>query len=276
MNISQFENLKPEGIDDAVDRIRDLMRQITATGVGFVLENEDAATCIYHVFTGRTTHNIVATRKIPYKLGDQETSFYYEILAIDKYNIGHVLSLRFLYDLNDLEPMCSIVTGLTWRFHDDEGDLRFCDPQDYVMVYISALDIVGNGKGLYRLGFPSTECDLVYDVPFPTLLVNGEIAEGNDISNLVRELLHIEYASNQFGAVSSEIDSVRSAFMDAIEKADQMASNAIIVFGIHENNNIPVEDVLNYMEFPAAFRPQLRSAVSRLVEFDPYKKRRQK
>lgn len=276
MNTKIFENLKPEGIDEAVDRIGDLMRQITATGVGFVLDNEDAATQIYQIITGRTTHRIVATRKNPFKLGYQETSFYYEILAIDKYDIGHVLSLRFLYDLNDLDAMCSIVTGLTWRFHDDEGDLRFCDPQEYVMVYMSSLDIVGKGKGMYRLGFPSTECDLVYDVPFPTLLVNAEIAEDNEISMLARELLHIEYASNQFSAVSCEIDSVRSAFMDAIEKADQMAPNAIIVFGIHENNNIPVEDVLNYMEFPASFRPQLRSAVSRLVEFDPYKKRRQK
>ena len=91
MITKNFENLKPEGIDEAVNKIRNLMRQITATGVGFVLDNEDAATRIYHVFTGRTTHNIVATRKIPYKLCDQETSFYYEILAIDKYNIGQVL-----------------------------------------------------------------------------------------------------------------------------------------------------------------------------------------
>ncbi len=275
MITKNFENLKPEGIDEAVNKIRNLMRQITATGVGFVLDNEDAATRIYHVFTGRTTHNIVATRKIPYKLCDQETSFYYEILAIDKYNIGHVLSLRFLYDLNDLEPMCSIVTGNTWRFRDDKGDILFCDPQDYIMTYMSALDIVGNGKGLYRLGFPFTTSDLINDVPFPTLLVNGEIAEENNISKLVRELLHIDFTANQFEELSDEINSVRGAFIEAVEHTtDKMAGNALIVYGVHENNDIPVDDVLRYLEIPAPFHAQIKRAVDSLIEMDPYGKRK--
>lgn len=275
MITKNFENLKPEGIDEAVNKIRNLMRQITATGVGFVLDNEDAATRIYHVFTGRTTHNIVATRKIPYKLCDQETSFYYEILAIDKYNIGHVLSLRFLYDLNDLEPMCSIVTGNTWRFRDDKGNILFCDPQDYIMTYMSALDIVGNGKGLYRLGFPFTTSDLINDVPFPTLLVNGEIAEENNISKLVRELLHIDFTANQFEELSDEINSVRGAFIEAVEHTtDKMAGNALIVYGVHENNDIPVDDVLRYLEIPAPFHAQIKRAVDSLIEMDPYGKRK--
>ena len=90
MNTKQFENLKPEGIDEAVNRIRNLMRNLISTSIGFVLDNEDAASQIYQMITGRTTHRIVATRKIPYKLGDQEPAYYYEILAVDKYNIGHV------------------------------------------------------------------------------------------------------------------------------------------------------------------------------------------
>ena len=275
MNTKQFENLKPEGIDGAVNQIRKLMREITATGFGFVLDNEAAATRIYHVLTGRTTHKVVATRKVPYKLDDRETSYYYEILAIDKFSIGHVLSLRFLYDLDDLEPMCSVVTGITWRYRDDKGDLQFCDPLDYIMVYMSALDLVGHGKGVYQLGFPCTVSDLNYDVPFPTLLANGEIAEENDISMLIRELLHIEIEANEFDVLSDEINLVRSAFMEAVERStDKMAGNALIVYGIRENNDIPVDDILRYMEFPAPFHPQLRSAVRKLVELDIYKKRK--
>ena len=143
------------------------------------------------------------------------------------------------------------------------------------MVYMSALDIVGNGKGLYRLGFPCTTPDLIYDVPFPTFLVNGEFAEDNDISKLVRELIHVEFTADQFEELSDEINSVRKAFLEAVEKTtDKMAGNALIVYGVHENNDIPVEDVLRYMEFPAPFHPQLRSAVSRLIELDIYKKRK--
>lgn len=180
-----------------------------------------------------------------------------------------------MYDFNDFEQMCSIVTGITWRYRDDKGDLQFCDPQDYIMVYMSALDIVGNGKGLYRLGFPCTTPDLIYDVPFPTFLVNGEFAEDNDISKLVRELIHVEFTADQFEELSDEINSVRKAFLEAVEKTtDKMAGNALIVYGVHENNDIPVEDVLRYMEFPAPFHPQLRSAVSRLIELDIYKKRK--
>ena len=66
MNTKQFENLKPEGIGETVVRIRDLMRNLISTGMGFVLDNEDAATQIYQMITGRTTHRIVATRKTPF------------------------------------------------------------------------------------------------------------------------------------------------------------------------------------------------------------------
>ena len=94
------------------------------------------------------------------------------------------------------------------------------------MTYMSALDIVGNGKGLYRLGFPFTTSDLINDVPFPTLLVNGEIAEENNISKLVRELLHIDFTANQFEELSDEINSVRGAFIEAVEHTtDKMAGN---------------------------------------------------
>ena len=106
-------------------------------------------------------------------------------------------------------------------------------------------------------------------------VVNGEIAEDNDISMLIRELLHIEFAANKFHELSDEINSVRRAFVEAVEQStDKMAGNALIVYGIHENNDIPVDDILRYMEFPAPFHPQLRSAVSRLIELDIYKKRK--
>ena len=49
MNTKQFENLKPEGIGETVVRIRDLMRNLISTGMGFVLDNEDAATQIYQM-----------------------------------------------------------------------------------------------------------------------------------------------------------------------------------------------------------------------------------
>lgn len=273
MNTKQFENLKPEGIDEAVDRIRNLMRNLISTSIGFLLDNEDAATQIYQIITGRTTHRIVATRKTPFKLGDQEPAYYYEILAIDKYNIGHVLSIRFLQDTDDLEPMCGIVSGITWRYLDEDSELLFCDPQDYMMVYISYLDIMQKGKGVYRLGFHGVENELPYDAPFPTLLINTEVSEDSDASRLVRELLLVDYPAHQFEAVSKEIRSVQETIAQAFKDSDRMPANALIVFGIHENNDIPVEDVLRYLEIPAPFHTQLKNAVEGLIELDPYKKR---
>ena len=111
--------------------------------------------------------------------------------------------------------------------------------------------IMHKGKGVYLLGFYGVENDLPYDAPFPTLLINTEVSEDSDASRLVRELLLVDYPAHQFEAVSKEIRSVQEVITQAFKDSDQMPANAIIVFGIHENNDISVEDVLRYLEIPA-------------------------
>lgn len=272
MNLIQFNDLQPSGIADAVLQIRGLMRSLISKSVEFVLDNNCAAENIYRIFTGHRTHRVVATRKIPYQ-HEQQKAEYYEILAIDKYDIGHVLSIRFLCDPDDLETMCSMVSDLTWRYCDD-GDICYSYPRDYMVVGLSRLDIVNGGHGVYTVGCLGFSNDLPYDVPFPTMLVNGEIAEDNDVSRLARELMHIDYPASCFGDISQEINTVCDVMLQAVDGSEQMAANALIAVGVHENNDIPIDDILQYMEIPAVFRARLLRDIDKLIALDLYKKRR--
>ena len=47
MNLTQFNNLQPPGIADAVLQIRGLMRSLISKSVEFVLDNHSATANIY-------------------------------------------------------------------------------------------------------------------------------------------------------------------------------------------------------------------------------------
>lgn len=274
MDVTRFNHLEPQGIGEAVLQIRDLMRSLISKSVEFVLDNNCAAANIYQIFTGRRTHSVVETRKMPYQHG-QKSDFYYEILSIDGYGIGHVLSIRLLHEMDDIETICSMVSDRTWQYRNSDGDICFCNPWDYIIVCLSRLDIVNKGQGVYKLGFAGQPNDLPHDLPFPTLLINGEIFEDNDLSKLTRELLYIDYPAQHSSDVSKALNSVCDMMVKAVNETDQRAVHALIADGVHEHNNIPLDDILAYMEIPAVFYAQLRRDIDKLIELDLYKKRRQ-
>ena len=181
----------------------------------------EAAGVLYHALGGNCSHTVIAQQWRHAGYYSDEISKEIdccELLAMDKQERPHMMSIRLLDDLGELDTIKEHPRATIWEFT-HQGREMIGRAATMVLVYFTDAELP-NGKSVCRLGFPLLPDDIDHPAEFPTQIITTAVDDGSDLARLAQYLDHPDSDNEAYGALSKRVNRVRRIW-ETIEKSRQ-------------------------------------------------------
>lgn len=187
--------------------------EFTLLDIGFlhhVTTDLKAAGVLYHALGGNRSHAVIAhqwrhaghyTDKISKEIDCCE------LLAMDKQERLHMMSIRLLDDLGELDVITEHPRATVWEFT-HQGREMIGRAATMVIIYLTDVELP-NGKSVCRLGFPLLPDDIDRPAEFPTQIITTAVDDGSDLAKLAQYLVHPDPDNAEYGVLSKRARLVR-------------------------------------------------------------------
>lgn len=170
----------------------------------------EAAGALYHALGGNRSHIVIARQWRHAGHYSEETTMEIdccELLAIDKLEHLHMMSIRLLDDLDELDTIAEHPRATIWEF-EYQGREMIGRAATMVLVYFTNIELP-NGKSVCRFGFPLLPDDIDRPAEFPTQIITTAVDDGSGLARLAQYLDHPDPGNAEYGALSKRARLVR-------------------------------------------------------------------
>lgn len=186
---------------------------------GFMIDIK-ASNELYHRLGGKADHTVVRCqhRCNGWSRDNKYTEIIsHEMLAKDRFNINHAMTIRFIDDLSELEDIKEHPLGDLWEYQEG-GKNYFCRPATHMLVYL-VNDALPGDKLVCRVGFLLIADDLDINVELPTQIISTEVDDGSELADLVQYLNCPTCNRIEYGAMADRMDVLLNAWETRDRKA---------------------------------------------------------
>lgn len=170
----------------------------------------EAAGVLYHALGGNRSHTVIEHQWRHAGYYSDEISKEIdccELLAMDKQERLHMMSIRLLDDLNELDVIKEHPRATVWEFT-HQGREMIGRAATMVIIYLTD-EALPNGKTVCRLGFPLLPDDIDRPAEFPTQIITTAVDDGSDLARLAQYLAHPDPDNAEYGVLSKRARLVR-------------------------------------------------------------------
>lgn len=163
----------------------------------------EAAGVLYHALGGNRSHTVIAQQWRHAGYYSDEISKEIdccELLAMDKQERLHMMSIRLLDDLDELDTIKEHPRATMWEF-EYQGREMIGRAATMVIIYLTDVELP-NGKSVCRLGFPLLPDDIDRPAKFPTQIITTAVDDGSNLARLAQHLAHPDPNNVEYGALS--------------------------------------------------------------------------
>ena len=181
----------------------------------------EAAGVLYHALGGNRSHTVIANqwRHAGYYSGKITKEIdCCELLAMDKQERLHMMSIRLLDDLDELDTIKEHPRASVWEFT-HQGQEMIGRAATMAIIYLTDVELP-NGKSVCRLGFSLLPDDIDRPAEFPTQIVTTAVDDGSNLARLAQYLDHPNPDNEAYGVLSKRVNRVRRLW-EMIEKSRQ-------------------------------------------------------
>lgn len=169
-----------------------------------------AAGVLYHALGGNRSHTVIAQQWRHAGYYSDEISKEIdccELLAMDTQQRLHMMSIRLLDDLTELDTIKEHPRATIWEY-EYQGREMIGRAATMVLVYFTDAELP-NGKSVCRLGFPLLPDDIDRPAEFPTQIITTAVDNGSDLSRLAQYLDHPDPDNAEYGVLSKRANLIR-------------------------------------------------------------------
>lgn len=176
----------------------------------YVTTDLEAAGVLYHALGGNRSHTVIAhqwrhTGHYTDKISKEIDCC--ELLAMDKQERLHMMSIRLLDDLGELDVITEHPRATMWEFEYQNREM-IGRAATMVIIYFTDVELP-NGKSVCRLGFPLLPDDMDCPAEHPTQIVTTAVDDGSDLARLAQYLAHPDPDNTEYGVLSKRARLVR-------------------------------------------------------------------
>ena len=170
----------------------------------------EAAGVLYYALGGNRSHTVIAHQWRHAGYYSDETTMELdccELLAMDKQERLHMMSIRLLSDLEELDVIKEHPRATVWGFT-HQGREMIGRAATMVLVYFTDAELP-NGKSVCRLGFPLLPDEIDRPAEYPTQIITTAVDDGSDLAKLAQYLDHPDPGNTEYGVLSRRANLVR-------------------------------------------------------------------